>query len=311
MKGDMVATRDAYGKALKRLGAENPNIVVLDADLAESTRTAKFGEEFPERFFDMGVAEQNMIGVAAGLASMGKIAFASTFAVFATGRVYDQIRQNLARSRLNVRVVASHGGITVGEDGPSHQMCEDIALMRVLPNMKVFMPADAVETERMIEASLKIEGPVYIRTHRAKFPTLYDEFYEFEPGKGSVLRYGKDITVVACGLMVSEALTAAESLAGKGISVRVVNMSSIKPLDVELLVKCAEETGRILTAEEHSVIGGLGGAVAEALGETYPVPVRRMGMKDEFGITGDWKGLLEHFGLTAAHMEETIHRWLD
>ncbi|MFH1538715.1 MAG: transketolase family protein [bacterium] len=311
MKGDMVATRDAYGKALKRLGAENPNIVVLDADLAESTRTAKFGEEFPERFFDMGVAEQNMIGVAAGLASTGKIAFASTFAVFATGRVYDQIRQNLARSRLNVRIVASHGGITVGEDGPSHQMCEDIALMRVLPNMKVFMPADAIETERMIEASLKIEGPVYIRTHRAKFPTLYDEFYEFKPGKGSVLRYGKDVTVVACGLMVSEAMTAAESLAGKGISVRVVNMSSIKPLDVELLVKCARETGRILTAEEHSVIGGLGGAVAEALGEAYPVPVRRMGMKDEFGITGDWKGLLKHFGLTAAHMEETIHRWLD
>lgn len=311
MKGDMVATRDAYGAALKRLGAEDTRIVALDADLAGSTRSAKFGADFPERFFEMGVAEQNMIGVAAGLAASGKIAFASTFAVFASGRVYDQIRQNVARSKLNVRIVASHGGITVGEDGPSHQMCEDIALMRVLPNMMVFVPADGLETEQIVEASLKIEGPIYIRTHRAKFPTIFDEFHTFEPGKGTVVRYGTDLTVVACGLMLSEAISAADSLSEKGISARVVNMSSIKPIDRELLIKCAQETGKILTVEEHSVIGGLGGAVAEVLAEEYPVPVRRMGMQDEFGITGDWKGLLEHFGLTARHIEERISRWLD
>ncbi|MEW6202277.1 MAG: transketolase family protein, partial [bacterium] len=268
----MISPRDAYGAALKRLGAEHPDIVVLDADLAESTRSLKFKELFPERFFDVGIAEQNMIGIAAGLAASGKVAFASTFAVFATGRTYDQIRQLVARSKLNVKIVASHGGITVGEDGPSHQATEDIALMRSLPNMRVFVPGDAVETERMVETALKIDGPFYIRTSRVKFPVLFDENYRFEPGRGIVMREGKDITIIACGLMVSESLKAAEELKKEGISARVVNMSSIKPLDRELVVKCAQETGKILTVEEHTIIGGLGSAIAEVVAEEYPVP---------------------------------------
>jgi len=310
MSDKMISPRDAYGAALKRLGAEHPEIVALDADLSESTRSSKFRDVYPERFFNAGIAEQNMIGMAAGLAASGKVAFASTFAVFATGRTYDQIRQLVARSKLNVKIVGSHGGITVGEDGPSHQATEDLALMRALPNMRVFVPGDAVETERMVETALELDGPVYIRTSRVKFPVLFDENYRFKEGKGVIVREGGDITIIACGLMVSESMKAAAELEKDGISARVVNMGSIKPLDRELIVRCAKETGKILTIEEHSIFGGLGSAVAEVVAEEHPVHVQRMGLKDEFGVTGDSDALLCHFCLTAEHIRENIRRWL-
>ncbi|MEW5946113.1 MAG: transketolase family protein [bacterium] len=311
MKTAMISPRDAYGAALKRLGATHDNIVVLDADLSESTRTAKFRADFPHRFFNAGVAEQNMMGIAAGLAATGKIVFASTFAVFAAGRTYDQIRQGIARSNLNVRIVASHGGITVGEDGPSHQMTEDLALMRALPNMMVLVPADAVETEKMIEKSLEIQGPVYIRTSREKFPVIFDENHRFNPGKGTLLKDGAHLSIIAAGLMVSSALSAADMLAEHGIQASVVNMSSIKPIDRDLIVQCAEHTGRILTVEEHSVIGGLGSAVAEVVSEEFPVPVRRIGVTDQFCFSAPASALLEHFGLTAKHIYDFVRRWMD
>ncbi|MCG8403215.1 MAG: transketolase family protein [Firmicutes bacterium] len=296
-----IATREAYGAALVELGRRNNNVVVLDADLAKSTKTADFGREFPERFFDMGIAEQNMMGTAAGLAAAGKVPFASSFAVFATGRVYDQIRNSIAYPGLNVKIAATHAGVTVGEDGASHQMVEDIALMRVLPDMTVFVPADAVETRAAVMAAAEMDGPVYIRLGRSGVPVLHDESsFKFAPGRSVTLREGGDVTVIACGIMVSAALEAAEQLAGEGISARVLDVHTVKPLDVQAVVEAARVTGAVVTAEEHNIIGGLGGAVAEALVENNPVPVRRVGVKDTFGESGKPAELLEKYGLTAA-----------
>ncbi|SFG61962.1 transketolase subunit B [Desulfotomaculum arcticum] len=296
-----IATREAYGAALVELGKKNRDVVVLDADLSKSTKTADFGKAFPERFFDMGIAEQNMMGTAAGFAASGKTPFASSFAVFATGRVYDQIRNSIAYPRLNVKIGATHAGITVGEDGASHQAVEDIAMMRCLPNMTVFVPADAMETRAAVLAAAEIDGPVYIRLGRSGVPVLHDESsFNFEPGRAMVLREGKDAAVVACGIMVSAALEAAEILAGEGVSVLVLDMHTIKPLDEQALVEAARATGAVVTAEEHSILGGLGGAVAEALSEHYPVPVLRVGVRDTFGESGKPQELLEKYGLTAA-----------
>lgn len=306
-QGKMVATRDAYGKALLELGKENPDIVVLDADLSVSTKTAVFAKAFPDRFFDLGVAEQDMIGTAAGLAACGKIVFASTFAVFGSGRAWDQVRMSVAYTRLNVKIVVTHAGITTGEDGASHQANEDIAIMRVLPNMTVVVPADAIETEKLIKAAAKFYGPMYIRLSRPKTPLVYkDENYDFKIGKGIVIRDGKDATVFACGLMVSIALDAANILAAQGISTRVGNLHTIKPLDKELIVKCAHETGAIVSAEEHSIMGGLGGAIAEVLVENVQVPMARVGLKDIFGESGKPEELLVKYGLTAENIADAV-----
>jgi len=302
-------TRDAYGDTLARLGAEDERIVVLDADLSGSTRTAKFAKRFPERFFNMGVAEQNMICTAAGLAAAGKIPFASTFAIFETGRAWEQIRQSICYPCMNVKLVASHGGITVGEDGATHHCIEDLALMRVLPNMTVIVPADAPETEKAVVAAWKHEGPVYIRVSREKFPVL-DEAGDFVIGRARVMREGDDLTVVACGLMVSVALDCAEELAREGIQVRVLNMATIKPLDRQAIVQAAQETGAIITVEEHSVIGGLGSAVAEVLCEEYPVPLRRLGVDDRYGMSAKPEVLLEEFGLTPARLADAARQLL-
>ena len=295
-----IATREAYGKALVAVGAENPDIVVLDADLAKSTKTIDFKKRFPDRFFDFGVAEQNMMGTAAGLAAAGKIPFCSTFAVFATGRAFDQVRQSIAYTRLNVKIAASHAGITVGEDGASHQSVEDIALMRVLPNMTVFVPADAREVEGAVRAAVAIRGPVYIRLGRAPVPVLHGEDFTFEPGKALQMRPGRDVTIVATGIMVAAALEAAAALEREGLDARVLNVHTIKPLDVAAIVAAARETGAVVTAEEHSVIGGLGSAVAEVLVEHYPVPVQRVGLADVFGESGRPDELLAKYGLTSA-----------
>ena len=294
----MKSLRDAYGQALAELGAENENIVVLDSDLSGSTRTSVFAARFPERFFNMGVAEQDMISTAAGLAAAGKIPFASTFAVFASGRAWDQVRQSVCMGRMNVKIVASHGGITVGEDGPTHQALEDMALMRVMPNISVIVPADAHETAAAVRAVAGIDGPFYIRTARDKFPVLLPEDFSFTPGKGTLLREGSDVAIVACGIMVSKALEAAELLSAEGISAAVVNMSTIKPLDEELTLSLAASAGAIVTAEEHSVIGGLGSAVAEVISENDPVPVVRVGMRAAVGSSGKPDELLNKFGMT-------------
>jgi transketolase len=291
------AVRDRYGKVLARLGETRPEIVVLDADLSGSTKTAVFGKKFPERFFNMGIAEQNMIGTAAGLAKGGKVPFASTFAIFATGRAWEQIRQAVAYSAVNVKIVASHGGVTVGDDGGSHQSVEDLALMRVLPNMVVIVPADAVEMEKVIECILDYQGPVYVRGARIKFPIIYGDDYEFRIGRGTVLRVGRDLALVGCGLMVHHALEAAEILAKEGLGCRVINMSTLKPLDEDLLLAAARECGAVLTCEEHLVTGGLGSAVAELLSERCPVPLKRVGVTDTFGISGQPEALLKHFRL--------------
>ena len=294
-----VATRDAYGKTLVQLGAENKDIVVLDADLSKSTKTSDFAKAFPERFFDMGVAEQNMIGTAAGLAAAGKVPFASSFAMFATGRAFEQIRNSIAYPGLNVKIAATHAGISVGEDGASHQSIEDIAIMRALPNMTVIVPADGTETEHAIRAAVDFKGPVYIRLGRLALPVLFDETYKFEIGKAVTVREGTDATVIACGLMVGPAIEAADQLSQENIKVRVINMSTVKPVDREAIVKAAEETKAIVTAEEHNVIGGLGGAVAEVLAQTVPVVVEMVGVKDTFGESGPPAELLEKYGLTA------------
>jgi len=295
----MIATRDAYGKVLAEIGRENPNVVVLDADLAVSTKTCEFAKAFPERFFDMGVAEQDMIGTAAGLAASGKIAFCSTFAVFGSGRAWDQVRVSVAYTRLNVKIVVTHSGITVGEDGASHQANEDIAIMRALPNMTVVVPADAVETEKVIREAVRFYGPMYVRLSRPKTRVIHENGYEFKIGKGEVLRPGGDLTIIACGTMVAPALDAAALLEQHGVRARVVNMPTIKPLDKELIVKCALETGAVVTVEEHSILGGLGGAVAEVLVENAPVPMVRVGLKDVFGESGTPDELLVKYGLTA------------
>jgi len=305
---EKIATRDAYGKALAELGRTNPDIVVLDADLSKSTKTAVFGAEFPGRFFNMGIAEANMIGTAAGLAAAGKIPFASTFAVFATGRAFDQVRNSVCYPQLNVKIAATHAGLTVGEDGASHQSVEDIALMRALPGMTVIVPADGVETRLAVQAAAAYKGPVYLRLGRPKVPVIFGDDYRFEIGKAALLQEGKDVTIVACGYMVGEALAAAETLAGEGVEARVLNMSTIKPIDTEALVKAARETGALVTAEEHNIIGGLGGAVAEVLAEECPVPIYRVGIRDTFGESGSPGDLLKKYGLTAADIVEAAKK---
>jgi transketolase len=291
-------TRDAYGETLAELGSEDPRIVVLTADLSGSTKTGAFGAQYPNRFFNMGVAEANMIGTAAGLALSGFRPFVSTFAVFATGKVWEQIRQVLAYPKTPVRIVATHAGLTVGEDGASHQMLEDIGNMRVLPNMRVIVPADAVETEGAIRfVAAYDDGPVYVRLARAPFPVIHDEDHRFEFGKANVLTQGTDVTVIACGLMVSVALEARDTLANDGISAEVINVSTIKPLDRETLLASARKTGVVVTAEEHQIINGLGSAVCELLSEELPTRVVRVGIDDRFGQSGTADALLAHYGL--------------
>ena len=297
-----IATRDAYGQALAELGAINDKVVVLDADLSKSTKTNDFKKLFPERFFNIGIAEQNLMGTAAGFAATSKIPFASSFAVFAVGRAYDQIRNSIAYHRLNVKIAATHAGLTVGEDGGSHQMLEDIALMRAVPNMTVIVPADGVETRQAVLAAAAYDGPVYIRLGRPKVPVLFGEDYEFEIGKGVVLRDGSDVTLVATGIMVSKAVEAAEALATEGVTAAVVNISTIKPLDDAVLVAMAQKTGAVVTCEEHNIYGGLGSAVAEVLVENCPVPMARVGVEDSFGESGLPDQLLEKYGLTVENI---------
>ena len=299
-----IATRDAYGQALAELGAINDRVVVLDADLSKSTKTNDFKKVYPERFFNLGIAEQNLLGTAAGFAAAGKIPFASSFAVFAVGRAYDQIRNSIAYPNLNVKIAATHAGLTVGEDGGSHQMLEDIALMRAVPNMTVIVPADGVETKQVVMAAAEHQGPVYIRLGRPKVPVLFGDDYKFEIGKGVVLREGTDVTLVGTGIMVSKAMEAADLLAADGISAAVVNISTIKPLDNGLITEMAQKTGAVVTCEEHNIYGGLGSAVAEVLVETCPVPMARVGVEDKFGESGLPDQLLEKYGLTAASIAE-------
>ncbi len=302
------ATRDAYGEALKELGAQYPEIVVLDADLSASTKTKDFADVYPDRFFDCGIAEGNMMSVAAGLASCGKIPFASTFAVFGAGRAYEQIRNSICYPKLNVKIALTHAGLTVGEDGATHQMLEDIALMRVLPNMTVIVPADAAETKAAVKWAASYHGPVFIRMGRAKCDDITDPEQPFIPGKAAMLRKGYDLTIIACGIMTGKAMQAADILTGAGISARVINMSSIKPIDESAIIKAAEDTGAILTAEEHSVKGGLGSAVAEVVVKNCPVPMAMVGVEDQFGESGTADDLLKAYGLTAAKIAETAMR---
>jgi len=297
--------RNSYGEKLIELGKKHSNLVVLDADLSKSTKTIMFAKKYPERFFEMGIAEANMISTAAGLASCGKIVFASTFAVFATGRVYDQIRMDVAYSQANVKIFATHGGISVGKDGASHQMIEDIALMRVLPNMTVLAPSDATQTAKIVELMAENYGPMYARVGRANVPIIYEKEYmeSIELGKGIIVEDGADITIISCGTMVDPVIDAQKRLKKQGIQARIIDMHTIKPLDKKLVIKCAKETGAIITAEEHSIIGGLGSAVAETLAEeNFSVKFRRMGIKDVFCESGDPKDLLEKYGLNEKHI---------
>ena len=295
---EKIATRDAYGETLVELGKENPNIVVLDADLSKSTKTNVFAKAFPERHFNFGVAEANMMATAGGLATCGKIPFASTFAVFATGRAWDQVRMSICYPELNVKIVATHGGITVGEDGASHQANEDIVLMRALPNITVIVPADAVETKKAVRAAADYVGPVYMRLGRSAVPVVFDEDYDFMIGKAEVVRPGDDVSVFACGIMTAQALEAAEILSGEGISAEVVNVSTIKPLDAETIFYSVRKTGCAVSAEEHSIVGGLGGAIAEALIDSCPVPMERVGVPDTFTESGKPDELLKKYGMT-------------
>lgn len=297
-------TREGYAAALLELGEKDSRIVVLDADLAKSTQTEKFKERFPDRFIDCGVAEQNLMATAAGLAATDKIVFASTFAMFATGRAYDQVRNTIAYSGLNVKICATHGGVTVGEDGSSHQALEDIALMRLIPSMRVVVPADYYETREAIKTVAYEDGPFYVRLTRPKVPVLFDEDYRFELGKVSKLRSGGDVTILACGLMVHKALEAAEELAQQGIEADVINVHTIKPLDKEGILASVSGTGRVVTCEDHTVLGGLGGALAELLGEEMPLPMRRIGIRNNFGLSGTSEELVEHFGLSPHHIAE-------
>jgi transketolase len=300
------ATREAYGQALKVL-AEDKNVVALEADLGKATKSMEFKKAAPERYFDMGIAEADMIGTAAGLAACGKIPFASTFAMFAAGRAFEQIRNSVAYPNLNVKVVATHAGITVGEDGGSHQALEDISLMRSIPNMVVISPADVVEAKKAIFAAKEYYGPVYIRLGRAVTPDIHDENYEFKIGKGEVLfSSGNDVAIIATGIMVAKALDAARALSESGINATVVNISTIKPLDNELIVDVAKRVKKIVTVEEHSIIGGLGSAVSELLSEEHPTKVKRIGINDEFGKSGSAEVLLEKYNLTAEHIVETV-----
>ena len=299
-----IATRDSYGNALKELGAEVQDLVVLDADLAGATKTGTFQKAFPERHFDFGIAEANMVCAAAGMSTAGLVPFASTFAMFAAGRAFEQIRNSVGYPHLNVKIGATHGGISVGEDGASHQCCEDFGLMRTIPGMIVMSPADDVEAKAMVRAAYEHVGPVYIRFGRAAVPVIHDENFKFQIGKGEVIKDGTDVAIIANGLMVYEAMVAAEELAKDGINAMVINMATIKPLDEELVVEAAKKCGKIITCEEHSVIGGLGEAVCSCLSEKLPTPVRRIGVNDEFGHSGPAGALLKQFGLCAEHVVE-------
>ena len=307
-----IATREAYGKALAALANTNENVVVLDADLSKSTKTADFKAVAPERFFNMGIAEGNMMGVAAGLSTCGKVPFVSTFAMFAAGRAFEQIRNSICYPKLNVKVCATHAGLTVGEDGASHQAIEDISLMRSVPNMVVINPADDIETEAAIKAVAEMEGPCYVRLGRMAVSRVNDETnYNFVIGKGITLAEGNDVAIIATGIMVEAALEAKEELAKEGINTRVINIHTIKPIDEELIIKAAKETGVIVTAEEHSVIGGLGSAVAEVVSENCPVPVLRVGVKDIFGESGKPNELLEKYGLTSNDIVNKVKKALE
>ena len=306
-----IATRESYGNALVELGAENPNVVVLDADLAAATKTGMFKKAYPDRHIDCGIAECNMMGVAAGLATTGKIPFVSSFAMFAAGRAFEQVRNSVGYPHLNVKIGATHAGITVGEDGATHQCNEDIALMRTIPGMVVMCPADDVEAKAAVKAAAEYEGPVYLRFGRAACPVINDRpDYKFEIGKGNVVREGSDVTIVATGICVGNALEAAEMLAADGISAEVINICTIKPLDEELIVKSAKKTGKVVTAEEHSVIGGLGSAVCDVLSEKLPTPVKKIGVYDVFGESGPAVKLLEKYKLDGAGVYEQIKDWL-
>ena len=294
------ATREAFGATLIELAREGVDVVAVDADLSGSTTTAKFADAFPERFFNVGIAEANMIDVAAGLAVAGKVAFTGSFAVFATGRAYDQVRNTVAYSGLNVKLAPTHSGITVGPDGGSHQMLEDIALMRVLPGMRVLVPADFAAARSALRLAARTPGPFYVRLGRAGVPDVYDESFELELGRAYVLREGSDVSLVACGVMVAEALAAADLLAARGISAEVIDAASVKPLDVDTIARSAAKTRAVVTCEEHQIIGGLGSAVAETLGEMAPTPMRRVGIRDVFGTSGEPAELMAHFGLTAS-----------
>lgn len=303
---EKMATRQAYGKALVEIGAENPNLVVMDADLSKSTMTAEFSKAYPERFFNMGIAEQNLYGAATGLALSGKVVCASTFAMFAAGRAFEIIRNSIGYTHANVKVCATHAGITVGEDGASHQTFEDIALMRTIPGMTVVNPSDGVSAAKLMRQVVDFDGPAYVRLGRAAVPVCYGEDDEIVLGKGNQLRDGKDATVIATGIMVNEALIAAEELAGEGINVRVIDMHTIKPLDEEIIIKAAKETGAIVTAEEHSVIGGLGSAVAEVVVKNCPVKMAMVGQQDTFGESGKPDELKAKYGMTAADIVKAV-----
>ena len=300
-----IATRDSYGAALAELGAERPDLIVFDADLAGATKTGTFKKAFPDRHFNCGIAEGNMITVAAGAAAMGLVPFASSFAMFAAGRAFEQVRNSIGYPHLNVKIGATHGGISVGEDGASHQCCEDFALMRSIPGMVVMSPADDVEAKAAVKAAYEYEGPVYLRFGRLAVPVFHDEAsFKFEIGKGEVLQGGGDVAIIANGLLVNEAIEAGKALKEAGISARIINLCTIKPLDEELVLKAAKECGKVITCEEHSVIGGLGEAVCSLLSEKCPTPVRRVGVNDEFGHSGPAAALLKQFGLSAEHIVE-------
>ncbi len=304
-----IATRESYGNALASLGKEHDDVIVFDADLSGATKTSVFKKEFPDRHFNCGIAEGNMLAVSAGAAAMGLVPFVSTFAMFAAGRAFEQVRNSIGYPHLNVKIAATHGGISVGEDGASHQCCEDFALMRSIPGMVVMCPADDVEARAAVRAAYAYKGPVYLRFGRLAVPVFHDEDMDFQIGKGEVLREGGDVAILANGLMCYEALKAAEILTEQGISARVINLCTIKPLDEELVLKAASECGKVITCEEHSVIGGLGEAVCALLSERCPTPVRRIGVQDEFGHSGPAAALLEQFGLCAAHIVETAQEF--
>ena len=302
-----LATREAYGNTLAEL-KDNENVVVLEADLGHATKSLKFKEVCPQRFFNMGIAEADMIGTAAGLAACGKVPFASTFSVFATGRAFDQVRNSVCYPNLNVKIVGTHAGITVGEDGGTHQAIEDIALMRSLPNMSIVVPSDDVEARAAVLAAAAYKGPMYLRMARVASPTYHNDSYVFTLGKGEIIREGSDLTIIACGLMVMKAMEAAEQLAKEGVSVRVINMHTIKPLDHKLVIESAEKIGKIITVEEANILGGLGSAVCETVSEYCPVPVKRIGVRDIFGKSGNPDKLLQEYGLTAEHIIEEARK---
>ncbi len=307
-----IATRESYGNALIEIGKENPNLVVLDADLAAATKTGMFKKVFPERHIDCGIAESNMAGVAAGLSLTGKIPFMSSFAMFAAGRAFEQVRNSIGYPHLNVKIGATHAGITVGEDGATHQCNEDIALMRTIPGMVVMCPADDVEAKAAVRAAVEYDGPVYIRFGRAAVPVINDRpDYKFEIGKGTVVREGTDVTIVATGICVDSALGAAEKLAAEGISAEVINICTIKPLDEDIIIKSAKKTGKVVTAEEHSVIGGLGSAVCDALCKSYPTPVYKIGMQDCFGESGSAAALIQKYKLDAQGVYEQVKEFVN